>query len=48
MKGASFELMSFVAGFLCCVLIVGLYQLSKVIDILREFISVLKDELRDE
>lgn len=48
MMGAPFDLISFVAGFICCVLIVGLYQLSKVIDILREFITILKEELRDD
>lgn len=41
----SFE---FVGGFMCCGLIVLLYQLSKAIDILREFISMLEDELRGE
>lgn len=41
-------LLEFAAGFMCCGLLVMLYLLSKVIDILREFISMLKDELRDE
>ena len=41
----SFE---FIGGFMCCGLIVGLYQLSKAIDILREFISMLKEDLKDE
>lgn len=41
-------LIEFAAGFGCCGLLVTLYLLSKAIDILREFISVLKDELKDE
>ena len=38
----------FIGGFMCCSVIVGLYLLNKTIDILREFISMLKEELKDE
>jgi len=41
----SFE---FVSGFICCGVIVALYLLSRAIDILREFISMLKEELKDD
>ena len=41
-------LLEFAAGFMCCGLFVLLYLLSKAIDILREFISMLKEELKDE
>lgn len=40
--------LEFAAGFMCCGFIVLLYLLSKAIDILREFISMLKEELKDE
>ncbi len=41
-------LLEFAAGFGCCGLLVGLYLLSKAIDILREFMSMLKEELKDD
>lgn len=41
-------LLEFAAGFGCCGLLITLYLLNKAIDILREFISVLKEELKDE
>ncbi len=41
-------LLAFALGFFCCGLLITLYLLSKAIDILREFISMLKEELKDE
>ncbi len=41
-------LLDFAAGFGCCALLIVLYQLSKAIDILREFMSMLKEELKDD
>lgn len=38
----------FIGGFMCCGLLIVLYLLNRLIDILREFISVLKEELKDE
>ena len=35
-------------GFSCFGLLALLYLLNRLIDILREFISVLKEELKDE
>ena len=41
-------LLEFAAGIMCCGLLVGLYLLNKAVDILRDFISMLKEELKDE
>jgi len=42
------DLLNFAAGFMCCAILIMLYLLSKVIDIVREFVSMLKEELKDE
>ncbi len=42
------DLLNFAAGFMCCGLLIVLYLLSRAIDILREFISMLKEELKDD
>jgi len=42
------DLLNFTAGFMCCAILIMLYLLSKVIDIVREFVSMLKEELKDE
>lgn len=42
------DLLNFAAGFMCCGLLIMLYLLSKVIDIVREFVSMLKEFMEDE
>jgi len=42
------DLLNFIAGFMCCAILIVLYLLSKAIDILREFISMMKEELKDD
>ena len=41
-------LLEFATGFMCCGLLVALCLLNKAVDILRDFISMLKEELKDE
>ncbi len=42
------DLLNFAAGFMCCAMLTMLYLLSKVIDIVREFVSMLKEFIEDE
>lgn len=40
--------LEFAAGFMLCGLLIVLYQLNRLIDILQEFISMLKEEFKDD
>jgi len=40
--------LSFFLGFMCCGLIVILYLLYRLIEVLKEFVMILKDELIDK
>ena len=41
-------LLEFAAGFMSCGLLIVLYQLNRLIDILRELLLLLKEELKDD
>ena len=41
-------LLEFAAGFMACGLLIVLYQLNRLIDILRELLLLLKEELKDD
>lgn len=41
-------LLEFAAGVGCCGLLIVLYQLNRLIDILQEFLLLLKEELKDD
>lgn len=38
----------FLIGFGCCGLLIGLFLLYRLIEIFRELVSILKEELKDE
>lgn len=41
-------LLIFIAGFISCSVLIALYLLNRLIDVLSEMVSILRDELKNE